>query len=516
MLKRILIFIHRWLGVAVCPLFLLWFSSGIGMMYVEFPSISPADRLEHSPAIDRSTIALSPADAYATLGLAEPPVSARLNTFDGRPVYRFIAGFSEHLVYADTGATQGAISTELLHRIAAAWTKQPTGAATVQLIDEVDQWTIPMGVLDPVALWKYSWPSGDEVYVSQSSGDVVQHTTTASRIAAYLGPIPHWLYFTPLRKHGREWSQLVVWSSGIGAIAALLGVGIGVWVYSPSRRYLRSGVRASIPYRGPKRWHMALGLVCGITAATWAFSGMLSMDPFSGPGGDTDRGDAGLSVVRALAADDLELEKFSTKHPREALAQVGGLEVKELELASFAGEPMYMATLGRETRVVPVRGEPRVEIGRDLIVDIVTQAALPAGVADIRVIDQYDAYYLDRRHRLPLPVIRARLNDADETRIYIDPRTAGVVGGYSSQEWTTRWAYRGLHSFDFPWLYANRPAWDVVVLTLMLGGMALCMTSLVLAWGVLGRILKGLGNPRTSSAQVLSPNLARSDPTIEV
>jgi hypothetical protein len=50
-----------------------------------------------------------------------------------------------------------------------------------------------------------------------------------------------------------------------------------------------------------------------------------------------------------------------------------------------------------------------------------------------------------------------------------------------------RWLYHGLHSLDFPWLYKYRPLWDVVVISLMLGGTALCVTSLVLTWRVLAR-----------------------------
>jgi hypothetical protein len=55
-----------------------------------------------------------------------------------------------------------------------------------------------------------------------------------------------------------------------------------------------------------------------------------------------------------------------------------------------------------------------------------------------------------------------------------------------------RWAYHGLHSFDFPWLYNYRPAWDIVVIGFMLGGSALCVTSLVLAWRVVGRTVARL------------------------
>ena len=64
-----------------------------------------------------------------------------------------------------------------------------------------------------------------------------------------------------------------------------------------------------------------------------------------------------------------------------------------------------------------------------------------------------------------------------------------MVGSYSARDWVNRWLYHGLHSLDFPWLYNYRPLWDIVVITLMLGGTAICVTSLVLTWRVLARKL---------------------------
>ena len=58
-LKQALIFVHRWLGVVLCLLFLLWFPSGFVMMYWDYPSITPADRLAHLAPLDPSTIKIS-------------------------------------------------------------------------------------------------------------------------------------------------------------------------------------------------------------------------------------------------------------------------------------------------------------------------------------------------------------------------------------------------------------------------------------------------------------------------
>jgi hypothetical protein len=490
---RSAIFIHRWLGVALCVVFLLWFPSGIGMMYWDYPGVSADDRLERSPALDPSKVNLSPAEAYATLNADSPPTSVRLNSFDGRPVYRFGAGRGESIVYADTGGEQFEVPAELMARVASAWTGQPSTSAKVESVEEVDQWTVG-GVFRLKPLWKYSWPNGEQVYVSENSGEVVQYTTTASRLGAYVGAIPHWFYFTPLRKHGLEWSRVVIWSSGIGTFAALLGVVIGVWMYSPSKRYRNAGVATSIPYRGQKRWHTVFGLIFGLGAATWAFSGLLSMDPFPSPtGGPAGRRGPGSDGIPQALRGHAALAAYNVKHPRAALAAMQGFDVKELELSSFDGDPIYLATLaGGATHVVPLEGPPQASFDPNLVINVVTKAAGRGGLAEIRVLDQYDAYYLDRRRERPLPVILALLNDDAHTRYYINPKTARIVGTYSSRGWMNRWLYHGLHSLDFPWLYNYRPLWDIVVITFMLGGTALMVTSLILAWRVVGRKLARL------------------------
>jgi PepSY-associated TM region len=507
MLKRSLIFVHRWLGVVLCVFFLLWFPSGIGMMYFPMPSVTQAHRLERLPVLRASTVMVSPAEAAEKLGVDADDL--RLSSYDGRPAYRAGQGGGGPVLYADTGQEQGEVSREMVQRLASSWTGQPVNSASIEEVTEVDQWTLQtrLGELSPV--FKYSWPNGEQVYVSQASGDVVQYTTTASRIGAYLGPIPHWFYFTPLRKHGPEWSRVVIWSSGIGTISAILGVVIGLWMYSPTRRYRYSGAPTSIPYRGQKRWHTVFGLIFGVATVTYAFSGMLSMDPFPS---FNDRvqlrrgGGNATSIPRALRGD-LDPASFNARHPRQVLEQLGSLPVKELELTSFAGDPVYLARLeDGDTRVVPMQGEPRTGFDQKEIVRVVSAAA--EGRVTTRILNQYDRYYLDRTRRLPLPVVLAESTSDDQTRYYIDPRTARVVQTYNSNNWVNRWLYNGLHSLNFPWLYNYRPLWDIVVITLMLGGTALCVTSLVLAWRVLGRKLARVLNAKSTGEATLSEDLA--------
>ena len=300
-------------------------------------------------------------------------------------------------------------------------------------------------------------------------------------------------YFTPLRKHGPQWSRLVIWLSALGTAAAMVGLIVGLSV--------------RMPYRGPKRWHIVFGLIFGLGAATWAFSGMLSMDPFPLQPNESGRSAEGFS--RGLRGN-VRLGSFDTKSPREALMQLANMKVRELELVEVAGRPFYIASLGgRDTRIVPLDGPAISEFERQFLEEAVIQAARlkssptqspssptqsPSSATQaerpaIDTIHQYHRYYLDRRRELPLPVLRVRLNDRGATRYYIDPKTARVVGSYNSRNWMTRWAYHGLHSLNFPWLYNYRPLWDIVVIAFMLGGAALSVTSLILAWGVVRRRL---------------------------
>ena len=152
----------------------------------------------------------------------------------------------------------------------------------------------------------------------------------------------------------------------------------------------------------------------------WAPAGGSARDKTKG----RDAGEA-ASVPGALRGR-FPLGAFDAKLPSQAVAEMASRRVKELELMSLGGEPFYLATVGsRETRIVPVTGEVMVEFPRDRIIEIVRKTIGSTNLAELRVMDEYDSYYLDRHHEKPLPVIVAELNDAAKTRYYIDPKTAG-------------------------------------------------------------------------------------------
>ena len=482
-MKRFAIICHRWTGSAFCILFTWWFISGIFMMYVDFPEVKDSDRLLRAQPIDAARVKLTAAEAWVFLKTKSEPDEVRLLTFDGRPAYWFRLGKARAFVYADTGQTQTQFTPDLNLRTAARWTRQSADGARGELMTSADQWTVGGIYYNYEPLTKYSWPDGTQVYIPSATGEVVQYTTSRSRLLAYLGPVAHWLYFTPLRKNAQLWSRIVIGLSGAATAVALLGLYAGLSVYSPSRR---------IPFKGTKRLHMILGLFFGFLACTWTFSGMLSMDPFPVKVvGEDPR------IPEALNGQPFQFENFKDKSPREALAQAGTiLSVKELEFISVSGNSVYLAVQdAMHSRVIPVRGQASSEFDRAWLLEVVKKASQPTGIERARFLSAYDAHYLDRDRDLPLPVLLVQLKDAQGSSFYIDPRTARVVGSYSSGRWPERWLYHGLHSINLPWLYNHRPAWDIVVLLLLLGGASLSVTSVVIGWHFIARKVYSIAEP---------------------
>jgi hypothetical protein len=212
---------------------------------------------------------------------------------------------------------------------------------------------------------------------------------------------------------------------------------------------------------------------------------MLSMDPF----GWEASADGG-SQEAALLGSRWNAAAFADKPPRQALAGAGN-SVKELEMTFFAGEPVYLASdSSQASMAIPVHGEPSPQFDPARVAEVLASASRPFDLAEVRVIREYEPYYIDRHYALPLPALRVRLNDPDGSMYYVDLKTARIVESYVAKSRLNRWLYHGLHSIDLPWLYRNRPAWDLFVLTLMLGGASLSVTSVILGWQFLRRKLR--------------------------
>src|SRR5262245_36215334 len=192
--RRWLILVHRYLGIALSLLFLLWFVSGIAMIYAGgMPRLSPDERLARLAPIDVASVHITPADAADRAGVRNPGRLTLLMVMD-RPAFRF-GGREATTVFADNGELLGDVGREGSVAIAARFTGVPVSSVHyIRELDEADQWTIGQRRQLPLHQLSIDDGSGTVVYVSEPTADVVMKTTRSSRALAWAAAIPHWLY----------------------------------------------------------------------------------------------------------------------------------------------------------------------------------------------------------------------------------------------------------------------------------------------------------------------------------
>jgi hypothetical protein len=474
--RKNLILWHRWLGVVFSILFLMWFASGLVLMYWPYPGVGADQRVAKSDPIDAGAVRISVSDAMREAGVAHAD-RVRLTMLDGRPVYRFHEGRLQKLAYADRDEKFKGIDKEAGLRLASAWTGMPASSAVFDgALTEEDQWTLNKAVRPLRPFLRYRWPDGQELYVSQVTGEVMQHTTRASRMGAYLGAIPHWLYFTPLRKETAVWRAVVIALSFAGTLMTLFGIAVGIWLYSPSKRFRFADGPSSIPYAGWKRWHTILGLVFGLFTFTWILSGLFSMNPWSwSPEFGPDP-----RVAGALRGGPWTAAAFAAEEPGDFLRR-NAQPVRELELGMRNGRAHFVSRDGSQVLSAAPQGAPAPSVPLDEVRESVAAAMGGARPVRERVVREYDAYYVTREKDLPLPAYYFEFGDADGTMHYVDAATGQVVRTYVARSRWNRWLYHGLHSMDLPWLYRTRPSWDIWMIAMAAGGLALSATSVWIA-----------------------------------
>jgi hypothetical protein len=503
--RRILILTHRYLGIPLSVLFVLWFVTGIAMIYVGgMPTLAPQTRLARLPPLDLAAVRVTPvaAAAEAAAGFG----SATLTTVLGRPVYHFASLYGSATIFADDGTSLDEIDRDTARRVAAEFQGVPENEVVwLETVERPDQWTLQLGRDLPLEKFAVADGAGTEVYVSRYSAEVRQVTTARSRTLACIATIPHWFYITPLRSNQPAWYWTVVGAAGLGCLVALLGLALGVTQFNRSEPFRwKNAVR----YRGAARWHYLLGCVFGVFALTWVFSGLLSMEPF-----DWSNADGIALDSDALNGGPVELARFTPAPARSWAALLGGRTLKELEFRHIHGEPYYLAryteddpsAAPRRERLhqpydIGGRGEPR-----HLLVaastleertqpftteDILARLAVATPGAPIAAHDlltDYDSYYYSRNGQAALPVLRVKFADPLETWMYIDTEQSQVVASVHRLHRLERWLYNGLHSLDFGFWYDRRPLWDIGMIVLSLGALA---TSSIGLWLGFRRLLR--------------------------
>lgn len=256
----------------------------------------------------------------------------------------------------------------------------------------------------------------------------MQLTTARERFWNWLGAVPHWLYFTALRRHPNIWSQVLIVTALLGCFLAGVGIYLGI------RQLAARPAGRWSPYVGFKLWHHIAGLTFGVFALTWVLSGLLSMNPW------------GWLQGAGAQAESAAIEGAAPSSAASLAAPISHAELQFLAQAlGGAGTPGALQLMTRE-----------------------------------------DSYYFSHHRELAvLPVYR--LVPASATRYYLDSVSGMLIAKFDAGGRAYRWLHQGLHRLDFAAVLRSRSQWDLIMLLLLAGVTLLCVTGAYLGYRRLTR-----------------------------
>jgi hypothetical protein len=526
---------HRYLGIALCLIFLAWFVSGVVMLYVRMPILFPAERFSLLEEIDSARVALTPAEAVTRAGFNAPPRRVRLIALNERPLYLLLPrGGRWTAIFADNGERLADVSPEVARAIAHQRAGRGSMPRFVGTVAEIDQWTLTnsLNLHRPLHRLAFDDELGTELYVSSVTGEIVMRTTSRERALAWIGPIMHWGAPEILRTRVPLWRQSMLWISGAGMVLTLTGLAIGTIRFRRRGYRLRAELSKS-PYIGVKRWHHWGGLAFGAVTFTWIVSGWLYLNP----GGNRSSPLETVTTMSPYNVGGMRADNSSV--PQHALALSGGpldgslftLPVtdawrrarlndrpREIELTRVGGEPYYIFYADwNHSTIVPaaVDGGPAfARFENRVLENLAARMIAGATLTELTLVDSYDAYYYSVGAVAPkrLPVLLAKFDDPARTWYYIDPHTGSIFRRYDRHGRVMRWLVNGLHTFDLPILFAHRPAWDLAIILPSAGGFALSLTGLIIGWRrVRGHRMEGNVRHATHTASLEPSAVSRNE-----
>jgi hypothetical protein len=480
---------HRWIGTVLGAVIFVWFASGIAMLYYPWPALTES----------RATAILRPFEPDSTLigfrrawaaaaqanGAEVDLVSGRLQLLGERPVYQFWRDHGgEPLPAVLVDARNGEVLSPVSPALAEAAARGIVGAGPkvvgLDLLRRGDHYMMSAEYAAEFPAYRVRFDDVHQsaVYVNSQGGNPFGVVTRLTRFTTWTGTVPHWFYFMWLYDRYSIWSWTIVITGSFGVLLGLTGI---VWGLAQLLPRSHQGDRRLTGYRGISRWHHLAGITFGLLVVTWCSSGVWQN---LGTGNSPRPGQAARIRGGATKWDAIrmsEAEALSRLHRRNG-SRFSPIAV---DLTQFDGRPGFEIHLadGRTSWVDAGSGEPRGAIP-EAALRVVARRVMgdSASIRRIERIFSYDEYYYARHGReMHLPAWRVSFGDREESRLYLDPvsgRPTGFVDGGTRR---SRWLRDALHSFDFRLLSTRKPLWDIVMLTLLAGGVLSSGSGLLLA-----------------------------------
>ncbi len=240
---------HKWFGIPLALMFIMWYCSGIVMMYHGFPRLRPA----YMPIekVDPATLSSLWETAPDTIGYCK-------FSFSGK-----------RLQLSVDGETLGGYEPDRkdLELIAGTF---GTAIQRVDTLQDIDKWIPFNNLMRHLPIYRIVGDDDSFIYVSSHTGEVLQHASLSQRRWAWVGALPHYVYITPIRRDAKLWRSVVIWMSGLSTISVIFGIIIAI-------RFLIKKRKLNLFKKRSWQWHYSWGLFFGLFMLAFIFSGMMSL-----------------------------------------------------------------------------------------------------------------------------------------------------------------------------------------------------------------------------------------------
>lgn len=482
MLRKILYTIHRILGALLSILFLMWFLSGFVMIYHTFPKVQIQDKYRAMQALNIKELS---SDTILSSIPKEETITKILLQKQGRQTaFKIKTDKDTYQISALNPAEKvKPVSYDEIRDYAQGWIN-----ADIEKTDtlyKLEQWIPFSRYREYMPVYKFYFADDlrHQLYVSSVTGEAIQFTNKDNRFWAWMGAIPHWVYFTGLRQNAKLWADVIIWLSGIGCIMCLTGIILGIRSYY---RYFKKKKQWGSPYKKPAyKWHHIIGFFFGLFVFTFAFSGMMSLAQV--PQWIAKVHDPSIQKQLLQKGQTLPVTHYKTVLPE--LFQKYPAELKSIEWTSFGNTPIYKVIVGDTLIYLDASGEktqPLLLSESD--VNFYLSQIHNEPIETTRM-DTYDNYYITRKDPLPLPVYKASVDDLDKSVYYVNPQT-GDIRYFNTNSRIRRWTYQALHSYSIK-VFVERPIlWNIIMWLTMIGGTIVSFIGVFLGINYIKRIIK--------------------------
>lgn len=481
MVKKILYSTHRLLGTAISLLFLMWFITGLILIYHSFPDVDIQLKDKNREAISENLNSIDSLIQY--IPTDEKIKRVELAQLAGQPIFTIETNKDIYNVDQKFNRVYEPISMPQLTNIASTWVNAPI--LKIDTLEKRDIWIMYTKYIKELPIYKVYFDDNKkhELYIASKSGEVLQFTSRSERIWAYLGSIPHKLYIPALREHTDTWIRTLTTLATICFIVSLSGIILGIRAYIKRYKNMR---KWQSPYsKLAYKWHHILGLFFGIFLLTWAISGMMALQKVPQWLVKTEQK---LPITYKLGAHAFDLNDFKLNY-KDIFSGIS--DVKQITWNYFHDIPFYKVITGSDTHYINACTSQFSELS--LSIEDITKAIKAIHGEDAQMkfdyLTEYDEYYLQWKRNLPLPVYLISVDSPDNNTYYISPES-GYYKHVDDNRKARKWLFNGFHYLHIKWLMDRPVLWTIAIWTLSLGCIIVCSTGIWMGLRYIKRITR--------------------------